>query len=460
MITYADLEEMALGYAADLGRLSIAAGRPVAIHTAKSPRTIALMIACLLEGRPVLLPSATLGAHALGRLVSGAGCPELLIADSSGLRAVAYDQPDQAPLRPDTRFMLTTSGSTGLPKVVPLAGTAVDRFTRWAADRFALSEQSIVLSYAPLSFDLSLLDLWATLAAGGTVVLVPAERATDGPYLASVLRDWHVAVVQAVPMFFRLLADARDIEPFGDVRHVISTGDKIPPRVACELPRLFPAARVCNVYGCTETNDSFLHELTGADFARDRGAVPIGRPLPGVEAIVVAADGTVLDGPADGQLQVRTPFQARGYLEAALDRGRFVAAADGGPPYFSSGDVVHRDSGGVYTLLGRNDFEVKVRGTRVNLTEIEQVMLAHHQVRDVAVVALPDEVGGSRLHALVQATPGALSSLALRDHCGGRLPRAAIPSTIRLVRDPLPKTATGKTDRQEISRALLTGSLT
>lgn len=132
----------------------------------------------------------------------------------------------------------------------------------------------MVLSYAPLHFDLSLLDVWATLRAGGTVVLVEPGRATDARYLARVMHTERVGIVQSVPMLYRLLADAQE-DPFPHVKYVIVTGDRIQPRLLAQLPRLFPAARVYNVYGCTETNDSFLHEYSG------EAELPIGRPLPG-----------------------------------------------------------------------------------------------------------------------------------------------------------------------------------
>jgi acyl-coenzyme A synthetase/AMP-(fatty) acid ligase len=352
----------------------------------------------------------------------------------------------------DTTFMLTTSGSTGLPKIVPLAAPAVDRFTAWAASQFGLAPGAAVLNYAPLNFDLCLLDIWATLAGGGTAVLVEEERATDGGYLAECVRDQKVSVIQSVPMLYRLLVDASCGEPFPGVRHVITTGDKITERLLGTLPGLFPDARIYNLYGCTETNDSFLHEVTGSSGLVD---LPIGRPLPGVDALVADDAGTVLDGPASGELLVRTPFQTAGYLDPAASAAKF-AGIDGGPvPFFRSGDLVRRDAAGVYTLLSRNDFQVKVRGTRVNLAEIEHVISSCDQVIDAAVVAVPDDAGELRLHALVRSAGSrSVNSLVLRDHCRARLTRAAIPATIEIVDHPLPTTSTGKVDRQAISRTV------
>ena len=436
-VSYAALHAMATGAAARLRALDLPPGASVAVRAVKSPETIAVIAACLLTRRPVLLASAELGEHALEALLARAGCAALLDGPAT-TRLTAGP-----PVGEDVSFMLTTSGSTGVPKIVPLDAGAVDRFTDWAGGRFGIGPGTAVLNYAPLTFDLCLLDVWATLKAGGTVVLVDQERASDGRHLAALVESEGVEVVQGVPLLYRLIADASD-SPLPGVRHVIVTGDKLSPRLLGRLPELFPGARLYNVYGCTETNDSFLYEITGTE-----ESVPIGRPLPGVEALVVDETGAVLDGPATGELLVRTPFQTRGYVGGdAFPDGRF-----------RSGDVVSRDEHGVFTLVGRNDFQVKVRGTRVNLQEVEHLLLAHEAAADAAVVGVPDELAGVRIHAVVRRTaPGALNSLALRDYCRTRLPRAAIPSTIQVVDDPLPSTPTGKPDRRSIIENLRNGS--
>ena len=142
----------------------------------------------------------------------------------------------------DVTFMLTTSGSTGLPKIVPLTASGVDAFTDWAAEQFEIRPGTVVANYAPLNFDLCLLDIWTTLKHGGTVAVVDQDRATQGAYLADLVNDNQVNVLQAVPMLYRLLIDVNreDGRTFPSVRHVITTGDKIPASSLAELPKLFP----------------------------------------------------------------------------------------------------------------------------------------------------------------------------------------------------------------------------
>jgi acyl-coenzyme A synthetase/AMP-(fatty) acid ligase len=471
-VTYQDLCAMSLAAFRRIGDLGLPPGARVAVHGTKSIRTVALIVACLVARRPFLLPSTELGADSFATLLAQAGCADVLtVGETDGVPGDRVHHIDTTPMDitvdesgeprdgsdDDISFLLTTSGSTGLPKVVPLSFGAIDRFTEWAARQFRIGPDTTVLNYAPFNFDLCLLDIRTTLRFGGTTVLVEPDRSTNGKYLAELLRTNQVDIVQSVPMLFRLLVDASKNDTFGTVRHLILTGDKVPPRLLGELPTLFPNARLYNIYGCTETNDSFLHEINVA--TDDAAALPIGRPLPGVDAVVVAEDGsTILHGPATGELLVSTPFQTTGYL-GPNGTAKFVLLEENPRTYFRSGDLVHRDAYGVFTLVGRNDFQVKVRGTRVNLAEIEHVLLDHVRVLEAAVVGVPDDLAGLRIHAVVRGSyPEPLDVMALREHCRLRLPRAALPAAFRIVDDPLPMTSTGKIDRKVIIHELLNRS--
>jgi acyl-coenzyme A synthetase/AMP-(fatty) acid ligase len=262
-----------------------------------------------------------------------------------------------------------------------------------------------------------------------------------------------VNVVQAVPMLYRLLIDEARAsgQIFDSVRYALTTGDTMPASTLSELPGLFPNARLFNVYGCTETNDSLLYEfdLASGDVPSD---IPIGQPLPGVTALIDADGGGYIDGPGVGELIVKTPFQTSGYLNRALNEDKFLEIPDGGDEprrFFRTGDIVRRHDDASITLEGRNDFYVKVRGVRISTQVVEQAIQEHPDVIEVAVVAVADELAGSRLHALVRREPDSkLNSLSLRQHCTSRLARTEMPSTIEIVTEPLPKTSTGKIDRK------------
>ncbi|MFC0598829.1 class I adenylate-forming enzyme family protein [Streptomyces palmae] len=428
---------------------------PVAVVAPKSPEVVAFVLACVLARRAVLLPSPDLGRTALAELVHRAGCEHIVTATAAATASGLELRETGAPARPsgDVRFLLTTSGSTGAPKIVPLTAGSTDRFMRWAVGMFGIGPGVHVLNYAPLNFDLCLLDVWATLRAGGRVALVEAEHAVDPGHLVGLLED-DPHVVQAVPMFFRVVAEAvrSSGRRFPGVRHVVLTGDHTPRPLRAELPAVFPGARFHNVYGCTETNDSFVHSFDGHE-ADTHEVLPLGRPLPGVRTRIMTDEGE-LTGAGTGELWVATPFQTRGYLHE--DGARFTTEPDG-TTYFRSGDLVSRGADGELRLVGRTDFQVKVRGVRVSIEDVERVISEHPQVAEVGVVAVPDPQAGRRLHAVVRRRSDRLTGLGLRQHCAQRLVRAAIPAVIQVVDGPLPHTSTGKVDRKLIRKELLAG---
>ncbi|MFE1955782.1 class I adenylate-forming enzyme family protein [Streptomyces sp. NPDC059524] len=447
---YGELLALAGAERRRVAALGLPPGEPVAVEATKTPATLALLLACQLERRPVLLTSQSLGADVRAALHEQAAARHVLEPGAADGGAGAAptggaEAPDGTPL-----LLLTTSGSTGTPKIVPLTADAITAFTRWAAGHFGIGPGTTVLNHAPLNFDLCLLDVWTTLAHGGRIVLVDPDRATRGRYLLDQVVRHRPEIVQAVPMFYRLLADAadRDGTTLPGVRHAVFTGDSMPVPLLGRLPALLPGARLSNLYGCTETNDSFLHEVVDLTVP-----APLGRPLPGVQALVVTPDGRVLDGPGSGELYVSTPFQSPGYLDARARGAAFVPDPRGTTDgrFFRSGDLVHRDADGRHTLLGRTDFQVKVRGVRVNPQEVEHVLLAHPGVAEAAVLARPDPVAGHLLHAVVRRTGGSgLDSLVLRGHLARGLSRAAVPATVRITDEPLPRTSTGKVDRDRV----------
>ncbi|MFE7030798.1 AMP-binding protein [Streptomyces sp. NPDC057621] len=454
-LTYGELAALADTAAVRLAGPDLHGDAPLAVRAVKSPASIALVLACLLARRTVLLLSPDLGRLAAARLAERAGCVGLLVP---GPDAEASFEPVPVPARPapaGSALLLTTSGSTKLPKTVRLSHTALDRFTRWAGSAFPLGTGHRVLSYAPLNFDLSLFDVWATLRHGGCVIPVDPGRAADPRHLTGLLRETRPEVVQAVPMLFRLLAGAGpDAEPFTSVRHVLLTGEHTPRSLRGRLTRLFPRAEFHNVYGCTETNDSLLYSC-GAREAADLETLPLGGPLPGARVRLVS-DGRELDGPGTGELFVHTPFQADGYLGAEDGDDRFVRPAPGTsePVWFRTGDLVRRDGEGRLTLVGRDDFQVKVGGVRVSPEAVEQVAQSHPEVMEAAVVALAAPGPDARLHALVRVAPDcAVTGLQLLTHCSAWLPRAAVP-TVHLTREPLPTGITGKVDRARVRSVL------
>jgi acyl-coenzyme A synthetase/AMP-(fatty) acid ligase len=261
-------------------------------------------------------------------------------------------------------------------------------------------------------------------------------------------------------MFFGLLSlgwAARDggERPFAPA-HVILTGDTVPLHTRKELAAAYPEARFHNIYGCTETNDSFIYTCSAGAVA-SFDTLPIGFPIAGTVYRVVGADGADLQGAGEGLLHVSTPFLAHGYTRNALNDSVFYERADehGSLRYYVTGDRVRREDDGSIYLRGRDDFVVKVRGVRTNLQDIEKVILDYPHVRNAIVLGKPHEIYGSVLIAVIEPEEGkSLDSFRLRTHCSENLPRTSIPTKFHVLDHPLPTTSTGKPDRKKVAAAL------
>ncbi|MCX4096679.1 AMP-binding protein [Nocardia sp. alder85J] len=427
-------------------RLNLDHRRIVALIAHKSVRTIAAVGAVLAEGHSAALISPAFGPD-VRRAVLDSVRADLIFDDAE---SDTFQEIGTAERVPETaqRVILTTSGSTGVPKPVSLPLERVAAFIRWGVGHFDLGPGSVVWSYAPLNFDLSLLEVWATLHAGGTVVLISPEQSVDGRRLIARLREHPPTVLQSVPLLHRVLA-GHATKPIDRTRHVIVTGERFPVELLPAMRRLFPHAEIHNVYGSTETNDSLMFTVPrtwqGAE-------MPAGRPLPGVHAHLIDPSGSLIEGPGRGELITRTPFQFDEYIGLpGRTRSVLLNGIDpaGDSWYFRTGDIFRRASDGLLYPVGRDDHMVKIRGVRTDLAEIEAVLKSHAHIRDAAVVAVAENGDALVLAAYIVAG-GDLDKFQLRLELSRKLPRTSIPEKFSYV-TTLPRTATGKVDRRALS---------
>ena len=463
--TYAQLWSWMNRYKAALANFALPRGVAVAVTAHKTVDTLALMLALGNQGHTPLAVSPGLGLTVKPIMFASAGVfcelaagsdhdyPEVIVEVPSDLQADAVPSAYAADTCP---LLLTTSGSTGIPKVVELSAEGINAFIHWGAEYFQLTRGSRVLSYAPLNFDLSLLEMWAPLALGATVILTDTARATQADYLRALVENQQPDLIQAVPMFYNLLCpvdDANDMV-LDDVRHIIFTGDTTPKGLRERVAVTFPQATFHNVYGCTETNDSFVYSGDALAIVRHE-RLPLGGPVTGVAYRIVTEDGTELVGTGEGELHTSTPFLAHGYTDPSLTANAFYRERDGYCTYYRTGDRVARDEYGQLTLLGRNDFIVKVRGVRTNLQDIEQVLAKMPIVKNAVVIPVNDEIAGVVLHAVIEPTQGQkLDGMAMRLFCAQHLPQTSVPRRFHLHESPLPTTSTGKPDRKAIALSI------
>jgi acyl-coenzyme A synthetase/AMP-(fatty) acid ligase len=308
-----------------------------------------------------------------------------------------------------------------------------------------------MLAFAPLTFDASFHELFATFCAGGVAVLAPACVRRDVQLLGELIAAERIERAILPVVVLQQLAErwAGDDVALATLREVFATGEAL--RITPETARLFAGGRrvLHNHYGPTETHVVTAYRLPDAAGAWPLSP-PIGRPIANTTLHVVDRHGAHAPIGVAGELLVGGDMLARGYLAAPdATAERFVPSPFArGERLYRTGDLARWLPDGNLQFLRRIDQQVKVRGHRVEPGEIEAALAAHEQVQTAVVIAR-DDVAGGRLVGYVVPSPGAAATLtarALKAHLGARLPEPMIPSEIVLL-DALPLTPNGKLDR-------------
>ena len=392
------------------------------------------------SGAAVLLTQAGLA----GRL-AGAPCPRLCLDAEWGEIAA---EPPEAPLHraspSDLAYLIYTSGSTGAPKAVLVEHGNLAATLAATRELFGGEPGDRAPVLASAAFDIFLFELFQPLLCGGTALLVPLQPAPDVDELLELLAG--AAWFHAVPSLMRQIVDQAAARPHGFpvLRRVFVGGDAVPAELLADLARVFPRARVQVLYGPTEA------AIVCAGHAVPRGQrqprALVGRPFPGTVLRLADAAGREVPVGVAGELWIGGAAVGRGYLNQPQPTAeRFVRRGEA--RYFRSGDRMRYLADGNLEFLGRLDQQVKVRGFRVELPEIEAVLGSLPRVGAAAVVALADRGREKRLVAYVVAKAGAAPAAGeLRAALKERVPEYMIPSAFVML-PALPLTATGKVDR-------------
>lgn len=391
---------------------------------------------------------AAQAARARG-VANGRSDSHVLIADGNG-----RDGPRPHIIRDadDPCYVYFTSGSTAEPKGILGRLKAIDHFVAWEIETFGLGAGVRVSQLISPSFDAFLRDVFTPLCVGGTVCV------TDSPDLkfdAARLVDWldreRVALVHCVPSFFRMMLDeSLTSDRFQSLRHVLLSGEPLLPIDVKRWMDVFGARiQLVNLYGPSETTMTKLFHVVLAE-DQGRPSIPIGVPMRGASAIVLDAARRPAPRGLVGEIYLRTPYRSLGYFgKPELTSEVFVQNPFSDQPgdlLYRTGDLGRLLADGTFELRGRRDQQVKIRGERVELTAVENALRSQAGVRDVAVVDRRDAQGTTYLCAYVVAS-GSIDAAGLRDQLSGQLPSAMVPTQYVML-ETLPRTASGKIDRQ------------
>jgi amino acid adenylation domain-containing protein len=364
---------------------------------------------------------------------------ELIAASSAANPALAVSGENPA-------YVLYTSGSTGQPKGVMVPHRAIANHMQWMLRELDFSAAERVLQKTPYTFDASVWEFYAPLLCGGTLVMAAPGVHRDAAALVRELAAQQITQLQVVPTMLKLLLEEAGLSECQELRRVFCGGEALTTELAERFREQFAGVELCNLYGPTEaTIDASIWSSASG------GEVTLGRPIWNTELYVLGEELELLPVGVTGELYIGGAGLARGYVgRAELTAERFIPhpySAAGGERLYRTGDLARYRASGELEYLGRADQQVKVRGFRIEMAEIEAVLGRHQGLREAVVTVREDTVRGPELVAYVVAEGDpAPSSGELRDFLGAKLPAYMIPQSF-LYLPSLPLTPNGKIDR-------------
>jgi amino acid adenylation domain-containing protein/non-ribosomal peptide synthase protein (TIGR01720 family) len=469
-LTYRELDEWANRLARRLSRAGAAPGARVGIGMERGMEMVVSILAVLKAGCAYVPLEPTYPAGRLEHMLGDAGISALLVqertrtafpadlsipalaVDGEAERAaLAAESGDETGLAVDPAmpaYVLYTSGSTGRPKGVVNAHAGVVNRLAWMQAEYGLGVDDVVLQKTPFSFDVSVWEFLWPLQQGATLVVARPDGHRDPHYLEEVIEARGVTTLHFVPSMLQQFVEAADPARCRSLRRVICSGEALQPALADRFhARFAPPVTLHNLYGPTEAAVDVSHWPCARD---GEGVVPIGRPVWNTRLYVLDTAGGPAPQGVAGELHIGGVQVAQGYLgRPGLTAERFVPdpfAAVPGARLYRTGDRARWRDDGALEYLGRLDEQVKIRGVRIELGEVEAVLRAHPAVAECAVAAPEDASGERRIVAWVAGTAGEDE---LRAHLRGTLPDYMVPAVFVPI-PRLPLSPNGKLDRKAL----------
>ncbi len=437
---------------------------PVAVLGHKEPEMLVAFLAAIKSGHPYIpiddsLPhprvQSILNTSAAALTLTPAGIQELL----KGTATVAQERTVYQPKPSDPWYIIFTSGSTGEPKGVVITTGCLESFVEWMLQEQKPVEQAeVFLNQAPFSFDLSVMDLYLSLATGGTLFSLRRDEIAEAARLYEVLLRSQVSIWVSTPSFARLCLAEPTFRGnrYPGLRKFLFCGETLAPEVASELLGRFPQAEVWNTYGPTEATCATTSVQIDREVLQHYSPLPVGFPKPDSQVVVLNSQGQVAAPGERGEIVIAGPNVSPGYLaRPELTRRAFFEY--GGAQAYHTGDWGHTQDGLIF-FDGRMDNQVKLHGYRIELGDVEAHLCRLEEIKDAVV--LPVLKGGAvdQLAAFVilknpAASTGYETVHRLRTALGQDVPAYMIPRRITILAQ-FPMTANGKADRRRLAERL------
>ncbi len=469
-LTYGELNCRANQVASHLQNLGVQPETLVGICVERSPEMVAGLLGILKAGGAYVPLDPSYPSHLLASLIADARLRILLTkreaaknvpvpvehlvyldADWPELSRESEREPNANVRSDNLAYVLYTSGSTGSPKGVMVCHASVCNHLFWQESYFPRGDMERLLQRTPYTFDLSVWEIFGALTMGGRLVLAEQGREFDNEYLIDLIVEHRITAVCFVPSQLDIFLQDPRVRECTSLRCVVSAGEALAPHVHDRFFSLLDAT-LYNGYGPTEATVACTY------FTCERGkrwpSVPIGRPIANTQIYIVDRCLEPVPAGVRGELCVAGAGVARGYLNRPeLTAEKFVPDPFNRAPgtrLYRTGDLARYLPDGNIEFLGRADNQVKIRGCRVELGEVEAVLSSHPDVRAAAVVARDGERGDKQLVAYVDARQQVSPTInQLRAFVGGRLPAYMQPARWVFL-DAMPLSSSGKINRRAL----------
>jgi D-alanine--poly(phosphoribitol) ligase subunit 1 len=459
-LTYGELRRCSDGLASYLTKRFGDDRRPIAVLGHREPEMLVAFLGAVKSGRPYVPIDTALPQTRTDQIVVSSNAAFVLTPDQ--IRQYSSGEP-RSPTTPveknDPFYILFTSGSTGEPKGVIITLACLEHFISWVLAEQQFSERGeVFLNQAPFSFDLSVMDLYCSLATGGTLFSVSRDLIENPKKLYSALANSKVTTWVSTPSFAQmcLVEDKFAEAMLPRVRRFLFCGETLAPQTAAQLLARFPQAQVWNMYGPTEATVATTSIQIDAAILEEHSPLPVGRVMPGTKIFVVDENGGEVFANGRGEIIIAGPNVSPGYA-GRPDLTARVFLEYRGLRAYKTGDLGRfRES--LLFFEGRIDEQIKLSGYRIELGDVEANLRALPTIRDAVVIPVIKRGAAQSLTAFVtlaarNETSDFKLTHNLRSQLGERLPAYMLPRKFVFL-DAFPMTANGKVDRTALAKSL------
>ena len=459
-LTYGELRRRSDGLAAYLTKHFGDDRRPIAVLGHREPEMLIAFLGAVKSGRPYVPVDITHPQTRIDQILASSNAALTLTPDR--IRQFSRGELN-APTIPveknDTFYILFTSGSTGEPKGVMITLACLEHFISWMlAEQQFRKRAEVFLNQAPFSFDLSVMDLYCSLATGGTLVSISRDLIENPKKLYITLASSGVTTWVSTPSFAQmcLVEDKFAESMLPRLQRFLFCGETLAPQTAAQLLARFPQAQVWNMYGPTEATVATTSIQVDSAILEKYSPLPVGRVVPGTKIFIVDKNGMELSANERGEIIITGPNVSPGYAGRSDLTARAFFEYRGLRAY-KTGDL-GRFHDGLLFFEGRIDEQIKLSGYRIELGDVEANLRALPTVRDAVIIPVIKSGAAQSLTAFVtllarNETSDFKLAHNLRSQLGERLPVYMLPRKFIFL-DTFPMTAHGKVDRAALARSL------